>query len=326
MKAVIVGCGLTGSVAARILYDKEWDVQIFETRSHIGGNCFDSILNNVLVHNYGPHVFHTNSNQVWEFINKFTKFNNFTYKIIANTSKGIVPIPYNKKTEEIVGKLTDEEIRDLLFVDYSEKQWGINWKEIPKEIINRVPIKRDNYDDRYFCDIFQGIPEFGYTKMFETLLKNIKIHLNCDKNDWKKEKCDLVVYTGKLDEYFDFCYGTLPYRSLRFEHVLSKPRMHCHINECNKTNKYTRSYDHSHWLFQKVSQTIVTYEYPCEHTLENDPFYPIGTNENLKTKNLYQNLACKEKNIYFLGRLANYKYLNMDNIIELVLHFFSKRL
>lgn len=319
MKAIIVGCGLSGSVAARVLYDKGWDVHIFETRSHIAGNCFDSILNNVLVHNYGPHVFHTNSDQVWDFINRFTKFNNFTYKIVANTSKGIIPIPYNKKTEELVGELSDKQIRDLLFVDYSEKQWGINWNKIPQEIISRIPLRRNNYDDRYFCDKYQGIPVEGYTKMFETLLKDIKITLNCDKNDWKKEKYDLVVYTGKLDEYFDFCYGPLPYRSLKFKHVLSKQRTYCHINECNKINEYTRSYDHSHWLFQKTKQTIITYEYPCEHTQDNDAFYPFCTNENIKLKTLYQEFTCKEKNVIFLGRLANYQYFNMDNIIKLVL-------
>jgi UDP-galactopyranose mutase len=324
MKTTIVGCGLSGSVAARILCDKGWDVQVFENRSHIGGNCFDSILNNVLVHNYGPHTFHTDSDKVWKFINRFTKFNNFVFKVVANTNKCFVPIPFNKKTEELVGNLSDDEIKNLLFVDYSEKQWGMKWENIPEEIINRVPTRRENYDDRYFCDKFQGFPEFGFTKMFESLLKGIKITLNCDKDAWRKEKSDLIVYTGKLDEYFNFCFGELPYRSLRFEHVLTESRDLCTINECNKINTYTRSYDHRHWtLSQKTGQTIITYEYPCEHTKNNFPFYPIATKENLKIKKMYQNLAEKENNVVFIGRLANYKYLDMDDAIEHVMNIFG---
>lgn len=319
MRAIVVGCGLAGSVAARILHDKGWDVHVFENRTHIGGNCFDSILNNILVHNYGPHTFHTDSDQVWTFINRFTKFNNFTFKVIASTTMGLVPIPFNKKTEEIVGDLTYEEIKKLLFIDYSEKQWGMAWDKIPIEIINRVPIKRKNYDDRYFCDKYQGYPECGFTKMFESLLRDIKVTLNCNKDAWKKEQRDLLVYTGKIDEYFDFCYGELPYRSLRFEHILSKGREEIIINECNKAREYTRSYDHRHWMFQNVSQTIITYEYPCEHTADNVPFYPISTGENEKLKSLYQGLANKEKDVIFAGRLANYKYLDMDDVIEFVM-------
>lgn len=256
-EAVIVGCGLAGSVAARILHDKGWKVTVLETRNHIGGNCFDSYLNDVLVHNYGPHTFHTNIESVWKFISRFTAFNSFTFRVLANTKRGLVPIPFNKTTESLVGNLSDDEIKDLLFKDYSEKQWGTPWDEIPEEITSRVPTRRDNYDDRYFCDKYQGIPVLGYTKMFESLLKDIPIKLSCDKSEYKKVKFDLMVYTGKLDEYFDFCFDRLPYRSLRFEHILSNPRKQHMINECNSANRHTRSYDQSHWLSQKVSKQLL---------------------------------------------------------------------
>jgi UDP-galactopyranose mutase len=324
MKAVIVGCGIAGSVAARILLDKGWSVQIFDTRNHIGGNCFDSYLNNVMVHNYGPHIFHTDSEKIWRFVNRFSEFNNFVHKVFANTDKGLIPIPFNNLSKAVVGDLSKDEIIRLVYVDYSEKHWGIPFSEIPKSIINRKVIRRASSDDRYFLDKYQGIPKYGYTKLFESMLEGVTVHLSCNKNDWKRESCDLTIYTGKLDRYFDYFLGQLPYRSLVFKHILSPPRQHCVINECNKVNLYTRSYDHSHWLQQTVKQTIISYEYSEEHTAYNEPFYPVALEDSIDIKRRYLSLVKREKTL-FLGRLASYQYLDMNDVIKQVTEELEKK-
>jgi UDP-galactopyranose mutase len=195
----------------------------------------------------------------------------------------------------------------------------MKWKDIPKEITSRVKLRSDN--EQYFDDEFQGIPSHGYTQMFEEMLSGISVHLDCDQHEWRNYPSDMTVWTGKIDEYFDYCYGSLDFRSLTFVYKVEPRRTHHVINECTADIPYTRSCDHSFWLKQHNPLTIISYEYPCaykqSHFKDKDtnvPFYPIPTTKNLQILEWYQKLAQKEKTI-FVGRLATYKYINMDEVI-----------
>ena len=298
MKANIIGCGLAGVTAAILLKEKGYDVEIFESRSHIGGNCYDQKIKGITVHKYGPHGFHTNNDQVWSFLNRYTKFNNVCLRVKANTKEGIIPLPFNRESEKIIGKKSPEEIIDLIFKDYSEKMWGVPWENLPKSITSRVPKLRD---DNSHC--------------FQNMLNGIKVNLGVNKDEWRRRRCDLLIYTGKIDEYFNYCYGWLEYRSLSIQFETAPKRKDIfQLNECNK-KKFTRSIDHSHWHEQDVKDTIISKEYPQEHDESNTPFYPKPFGENISRYKRYKDLANREKNTIFIGRLATYKYLDMDDVI-----------
>lgn len=313
MKINIVGCGISGITAAILLKQKGYNVEIFETKNHIGGNCYDSNINNIIVHNYGAHIFHTKEKKVWDFLNKYSSFNNYKHKVFANTKLGIIPIPFNKNSEKITGKLTQEQIKDLIFIEYSSKQWGIPWEELPNEITKRVPMIRNNRNNNYFLDKYQGIPTEGYTKMFEKMLKDIKVNLNCNKNDFKKVKCNKIFYSGMIDEYYNYKFGKLKYRSLKFKHYQDKRKKYCILNECNN-NSWTKCTDNSHFLKQKVSQTIMTKEYPCKYINGyNEPFYPCNFVDDKEKIIKYNQI--KDNKVIFIGRLGKYKYLDIDKAI-----------
>ncbi len=326
MKVNIVGCGLSGITAAILLKDKGHSVEIFETRPHIGGNCYDLKVGNVTVHQYGSHIFHTNDEAVWNFLNRYTKFNNYIHRVRANTKEGLISIPFSRKTAEQIGRdLDPEEIQELVFRDYSERQWGIPWEELPKSISGRVPNKRDNFDDRYFTDEFQGQPINGYTAMFNAMLDDIPVQLGVGPDAWKGRKCDKLIYTGKVDAYFDYKWGRLPYRSLRFEHFkASKDNLYSFsngavINECNR-NPYNRTMDNSVYLNEDVDETILTRDYPEEHDENNLPIYPknFGLGAELYSGR-YKKAAASEADTLFLGRLATYKYLDMWMAVKQVM-------
>ncbi len=319
MKIVVVGAGLAGSVAARLLTDAGHQVEVFESRDHIAGNCYDAWQDGVMVHQYGPHCFHTDKAAMWEFVNRFSKFRETACAVVANTQLGQIPIPFNDVSAEIVGDLSGEEIRDLLFVDYSEKHWGVPWAEIPKSITGRVPQRRVGRDCRYHLDQWQGVPVAGFTQMFEAMLEEIPVHLNCEEGAWRKVQADHVIFTGSIDDYFQRRYGKLEYRSLKFEYAIEPKRKHFQINECNRENAWTRAVDHSHWLDQQVEQTVIGKEFPCEWDGTNTRFYPkpFGGNPELFQK--YRAAAKAEKNVTFLGRLATYKYLDMDDVVAQVM-------
>lgn len=319
MKINIVGCGLSGAVAAIKFKERGHKVEIFETRQHIGGNCYDSVIEGITVHKYGPHSFHTNNERVWNFLNKYTKFNDVSLRVIANTTLGQIPIPFNDTSARIVGEKTPEEIRDLIFVPYSQKQWGVPWSCLSEEIRCRVPVRRKGQDLRYHTDTYQGIPEDGYTRMFQSMLEGIKVHLKCRKDDWKRYKCNTVFYTGGIDEYYDYCFGKLGYRSLDIEYNNEPKRRIMQLNECNAKNAWTRTIDHSHWYRQDVKQTIISKEFACDYDGDNIAYYPKPFGGNVEIYRKYKNLADKEKNTIFLGRLATYRYLDMDDAIEEVL-------
>jgi len=321
MKIAVVGAGLAGAVAARLLADVGHRVEIFESRPHIGGNCYDAWQDGVLVHQYGPHCFHTDKAEVWEFVNRFAAFRPTGFEVMANTRLGLIPIPFNDVSAEMVGDLSPEEIRELLFVDYSEKHWGIPWTEIPKSITGRVPQRRIGRDCRYHLDRWQGVPEEGFTRMFETMLEGIPVHLGCGEEEWRKAAAvaDHVIFTGSIDDYFGGVLGRLEYRSLRFDYAIEAKREHFQINECNRQNPWTRAVDHSHWLDQQVERTVIAREYPCEWDGRNVRFYPKPFGGNPELFRRYWQMAEAERNLTFLGRLATYKYLDMDDVVAQVM-------
>lgn len=321
LKAKIIGCGLSGVTSAIILKERGYDVEIFDSRNHIAGNCYDHKHHDVTVHKYGAHIFHTNDEDVWTFLNRYTSFNTYEHKVRANTEYGLISIPYNLLTRDQIGKdLSPEEIQQLIFVDYSERHWGIPWNDLPKSISGRLPNKRENYDDRYFTDKYQGIPSKGYTSMFSNMLDGIKVHLDVPKNLYKNiianNNYDLLIYTGKPDDYFDYCYGKLEYRSLRFEHTPA-PKNNLFswetgsvINECNKL-PFNRTVDNSIFLNENVENTIYTKDYPEDHNDTNDPIYPKNFGNNIETYSQYNKLIQQQSKTLFIGRLATYKYLDM---------------
>lgn len=319
MKVVVVGAGLAGAVAARLMADDGHDVEVFESRGHIAGNCYDAWQDGVMVHQYGPHCFHTDKTEVWEFMNRFTKFRKTAYGVMANTRRGMIPIPFNDVSAEAIGDLTPEEIRDLLFVDYSEKHWGVPWAEIPKSITGRVPQRRVGRDCRYHLDRWQGVPVEGFTKMFESILEGIPVHLNCANEEWRKAAADHVIFTGSIDDYFHRSLGVLEYRSLDFTYSLETKREHFQINECNRENPWTRAVDHSHWLDQDVERTVIGREFPCEWDGTNVRFYPKPFGGNPELFQRYWTAAKAERDVTFLGRLATYKYLDMDDVVAQVM-------
>lgn len=319
MKVKVVGAGLAGAVAARVLADAGHRVEIFESRTHIGGNCYDAWQDGILVHQYGPHCFHTDKPAVWEFVNRFTRFRETAFGVVANTRLGMIPIPFNDISAETAGDLSPEEIRDLLFVDYSEKHWGIPWALIPRSITGRVPQRRLGRDCRYHLDKWQGVPVEGFTRMFESMLEGIPVHLQCSEEEWRKSTSDHLIFTGSIDDYFSRAYGILEYRSLNFEYSTEPKREHFQINECNRVNPWTRAVDHSHWLDQNVEKTVVAREYPCEWNGSNIRFYPKPFGGNPETFLKYWEAAKSERGVTFLGRLATYKYLDMDDVVAQVM-------
>jgi len=325
MKINIIGCGLSGITAAVILKEKGHNVEIFETRDHIGGNCYDEKIDGITVHTYGSHIFHTNDEEVWAFLNRYTKFNDYSHKVRANTSLGLISIPYNKKTIEQIGKdLSPSEIQELIFRQYSERHWGIKWEDLPVSISSRVPTKRDNWDDRYFTDKYQGIPVNGYTAMFNNMLDGIKVNVGVSKEEYKKLKCDKMIYTGKPDEFYNFRFGKLPYRSLRFEHVKVRKDNNFSwekgavINECNQL-PFNRTMDNGVYLNENLPHTILTRDYPEEHSEKNDAIYPKDFGQGMSIYSKYKELIKSEEGVVFLGRLATYKYLDMWMAIKQVM-------
>ena len=234
-------------------------------------------------------------------------------------------INYNKKTIEQIGKdLSPSEIQELIFRQYSERHWGIKWEDLPVSISSRVPTKRDNWDDRYFIDKYQGIPVNGYTTMFNNMLDGIKVNVGVSKEEYKKLKCDKMIYTGKPDEFYNFRFGKLPYRSLRFEHVKVRKDNNFSwekgavINECNQL-PFNRTMDNGVYLNENLPHTILTRDYPEEHSEKNDAIYPKDFGQGMSIYSKYKELIKSEEGVVFLGRLATYKYLDMWMAIKQVM-------
>ena len=366
VKNLIVGCGLSGVVLAeRIAAELKEEVLIIDRRDHIGGNIYDykDAKTGITIHKYGPHAFHTNNKRVWDYINKFTKFYPFNLKVSAFIDGQTVPVPFNLNSidklfpkfmaERIAEKLvkrfgydvkvpildlkqeSDEDLKFLadfvyknVFEGYTIKQWGLKPEEIGPTVMARVPVFVGR-DDRYFQDIYQGIPWNGYTKMVETMLKNplITVQLNTDYKDVRNDiVAERVFYTGALDEYFDYADGMLPYRSLYFD-ILTK---NVPNEQPTATINYSKNYDwtrvceHRYFLNEHADGTVLSYEYPqAFENGKNERYYPIANPENQILFEKYMVRAKKLNNVYFLGRLGDYKYYNMDQTIARALELFD---
>ncbi len=352
---LIVGSGLFGAVCAYKLKEAGKRVLVVEQRDHIGGNAFSSVRNGIVVHEYGAHIFHTSNEQVWEFVNHFAHFNRFTNSPLANFKGEYYPLPFNMATfyklwgtatpeeamrkideqraryshitspanlEEMALSLVGDDIYQRLIKGYTEKQWGKPARQLPAFIIKRIPL-RFVYDNNYFDDAYQGIPEGGYTPIFVKLLEGVEVQLNCDFLNNREELSHLanhVVFTGCIDSYFKYVLGALEWRALRFEHKLlvnvSNYQGNAVVNYTDAETPYTRIIEHKHFAFGKQADTIITYEYPDTWAKGKTPYYPINTPANQALLAQYQKLAESEKNVIFGGRLGTYRYYNMDQVIE----------
>jgi UDP-galactopyranose mutase len=348
---LVVGAGFAGSVMAeRLAADSGKRVLVIDRRPHIAGNAYD-VENEagILIHQYGPHIFHTNSAEVFAYLSRFTDWRPYEHRVLAEVRGQQVPIPINRTTlnalfdagleteadaeaflakraepvetvrtsEDVVVSAVGQELYRLFFRGYTRKQWGLDPSELDKAVTARVPT-RTNTDDRYFNDTYQAMPAKGYTAMFAAMLEhpNITLLLGTDYADVKdKVSFDRLVYTGPIDEYFDHCHGRLPYRSLRFEHRTLAEEWHQKVAVVNYPDEavpYTRITEYKHLTGQEAPVTSVTYEYPAA---EGDPYYPIPRPENQALFKRYEALALAEPEVIFVGRLATYRYYNMDQVV-----------
>jgi UDP-galactopyranose mutase len=355
---LIVGAGFAGSVLAeRLAAGSGKKVLIIDRRPHIAGNAYDyHNEEGILIHKYGPHIFHTNSHEVFNYLSKFTEWRQYQHRVLASVDGQLVPMPINLDTinklyglnlnafelkdffqkvaeprekivtsEDVVISKVGRELYEKFFRNYTRKQWDLDPSELDASVTSRVPI-RYNRDGRYFSDTYQVMPQHGYTRLFEQMLDhpNIKIMLNTDY----QEIIDMisyreVIFTGPVDEYFGFIYGKLPYRSLQFQFQTLNEEQHQPVAVINYPNEYsyTRVTEFKHLTGQKHSKTTLVYEYP---TTDGDPYYPIPRPENAQLYSRYQTLAAQKRGVHFAGRLATYKYYNMDQVVAQALTLYSK--
>lgn len=355
---LIVGAGLFGSVCAHELNKKGKKVLVIEKRNHIAGNAYTENNDGIHVHKYGAHIFHTNDKRIWDYVNLFAEFNRFTNSPLAYYDEKLYNLPFNMNTfyqlwgvktpeealavineqrKEMVNKepknleekaisLVGRDIYEKLIKGYTEKQWGRKTTELPAFIINRLPV-RMTYDNNYFSDRYQGIPTGGYTKMINKMLEGIEVRLNIDYLKNKEELSQLakkIIYTGPIDEYFEYCYGPLEYRSLRFESevmTVSNYQGNAVINFTDANVPFTRIIEHKHFDPVEVEHTVVTKEYPSEWRLGDEPYYPVNNSKNMELFNKYRLLTSDNENIFFGGRLAEYKYYDMHQVIRSALNY-----
>ena len=354
---LIVGAGFYGSICAYELNKKGFSVLVIDNRNHIGGNCYTDKRDDINVHIYGPHIFHTSNEVVWNWINKFVSFNDFTLRPVANYKGEIYSLPFNMWTfskmwgisspdearkiiesqskslkdptnlEEQAIKLVGTDVYYKLIKGYTEKQWKKNAKELPKEIIKRLPV-RYTYDNNYFNDKYQGIPIGGYTQIFQKLLNGIEVRLNTDFFKYKNIDCKKIIYTGPIDKFFNYKYGALEYKTTRFDHTKKYTKNYigtAMMNFTDSETKYTRIIEHKH--FEKVDNDItwITYEFPKDYIVnKSEPYYPVNDNINNAKYEKYREETLKLSNIYFGGRLAEYKYYDMHQVISSALNFVAK--
>jgi UDP-galactopyranose mutase len=359
---LIVGAGFAGSVLAERLASQHGArVLLVDRRPHIGGNAYDEPNEaGILYHKYGPHIFHTNSQQVVDYLSQFTEWRPYEHRVLAFVREKLVPIPINRTTLNMLFDLdlqTDEEAADylasraeavenirtsedvvinavgqelyrLFFRGYTRKQWGLDPSELDKQVTSRIPT-RTNTDDRYFGDTFQAMPLEGYTKMFERMLDHPLIEVRtgvdfAEMKDKAHEIADHIIYTGPIDEYFDFRFGKLPYRSLKFDHQTLEQEQFQPVAVVNypcEEVPFTRISEYKHLTGQESPVTTVTYEYP---SAEGDPYYPIPRPENQELFKRYEALADETEGVTFVGRLATYRYYNMDQIVGQALATFRR--
>lgn len=355
---LIVGAGLAGSVLAeRLASVADKKVLLIDKRNHIGGNTYDFYNNDgLLVHKYGPHIFHTNSQEVYHYLGQFTEWRPYEHRVLASVDGMLVPIPINLNTintlyglniscfemdaflkskaeaidrvitsEDVVLKSVGKDLYQKFFKGYTRKQWALDPSELDASVTSRIPT-RCNRDNRYFTDTYQVMPSAGYTRLFENMLNhpNIKVMLN---TDYKEIEYIIpyknLIYTGPIDYYFDYCFGKLPYRSIEFKFETLETERFQQTGTINYPNEqqYTRITEFKYLTNQKHPKTSVVYEYPTDH---GDPYYPVPRPENAELYNRYKALTMALPNTYFTGRLATYKYYNMDQVVAQSLTLFKK--
>lgn len=360
---LIVGAGLYGSVCAYELTKLGKKVLVIDKRSQIGGNCYTENRENINVHKYGAHIFHTSNTITWNYINQFAEFNNFINSPVAVYNNQVYNLPFNMNTfariwpgvitvkdaklrieaekchygvktpknlKEQAINLVGKTIFEMLVDGYTSKQWGKPCEALPPEIIKRLPV-RFTYDNNYFNDTYQGIPIGGYTQIFEKMLAKADIKLNCDFKSHQKELEDLadtIIYTGPIDEYFDYSEGVLEYRSLKFvenTYDMENYQGNAVMNFTDVSVPYTRIIEHKHFEKSQSDKTIVSIEYPVKWQLGLERYYTINNKRNLDIYAKYQDKAKLLSNVIFGGRLAEYKYYDMDDTIEAAIMMLNKR-
>jgi UDP-galactopyranose mutase len=356
---LIVGAGFAGSVLAeRLAEGLGKRVLLVDRRDHIGGNAYDHLDEaGVLVHRYGPHIFHTNAQRIVDYLSRFTEWRPYEHRVLAQVDEHRVPIPINLTTlntlfglsmdeaqaeaflaqraepvesirtsEDVVINQIGRELYEKFFRGYTRKQWGLDPSQLDKSVTSRVPT-RTNTDDRYFTDQFQMMPLHGYTRMFERMLAhpNIDILLATDFKEVRQRiPYRELVYCGPIDEYFDYCFGHLPYRSLRFQHeTLDAPQFQpvAVVNYPDERVPYTRITEYKHLTGQEHPRTSISYEFPCA---DGDPYYPVPRPENAELYKRYKALADETPGVTFLGRLGTYKYYNMDQVVGQALALYQR--
>lgn len=359
---LIVGSGLFGSIFAYEAKKRGKKCLVVERRNHIGGNIYCEQKDGINIHKYGAHIFHTSNKKVWEYVNQFAEFNNYINSPVANYNGEIYNLPFNMNTfskmwgistpqqaeaiineqkqainhepqnlEEQAISLVGTDIYTKLIKGYTEKQWGRKCTELPAFIIKRLPV-RYTYDNNYFNDRYQGIPIGGYNKIIEKMLEGIGVELNCDYNicfDKDQKIAEKVIYTGAIDEYFNYQLGHLEYRGLKFETERLEQKNYQGVAVMNFTDSktpYTRIIEHKHFEFGKQPVTYITKEYPQDWKLGEEAYYPVNDDKNQELYAKYKELADKEKNVIFGGRLGEYKYYDMDKVIESALNLVEKEL
>lgn len=367
---LIVGTGLFGSVFAYEMRKAGKECLVIDKRSNIGGNIYTKEQDGIQVHKYGAHIFHTSDKKVWEYVNQFADFNNYINSPVAVYGEELYNLPFNMNTfskmwgirtpaeakaviekqkaesqveeprnlEEQALSLVGRDVYEKLVKGYTEKQWGRDCKELPSFIIKRLPV-RFTYDNNYFTDRYQGIPVGGYTKIVEKLLADIPVRLGISYKEFLTENAnkgqdadvfDKVLYTGMIDEYFDYCLGELEYRSLRFEEETLKDcdnyQGNAVVNYTERQVPYTRIIEHKHFEFGTQTGTVITREYPAEWHKGDEPYYPINDERNTALYAKYQAMATEERNVLFGGRLGQYKYYDMDKVIAAALEMVQAQL
>ena len=353
---LIVGAGLFGAVFAHEMTKEGKKCLVVEKRDHIAGNIYCETVDDIHVHKYGAHIFHTSNKKVWDYINTFAEFNNYINSPVASYKDELYNLPFNMNTfskmwgiktpqeaKDIIAKqikeldikepknleeqalsLVGQDVYQKLIKGYTEKQWGRDCKDLPSFIIKRLPL-RFVYDNNYFNDRFQGIPIGGYTPIVEKMLEGCDVLLNTDYFEYRKAHPDIadkVVYTGMLDKYFDYKLGVLEYRSVRFEHErldTDNYQGNAVVNYTEREVPYTRIIEHKHFEFGTQPTTVISKEYPSEWKLGDEPYYPVNDKKNEELANGYRELAAKEENVIFGGRLGEYRYYDMDKVIEAAL-------
>lgn len=356
---LVVGAGFAGSVMAeRLASGLKAKVLLIDKRSHVGGNAFDLYdSTGILIHQYGPHIFHTNAERIVEYLSRFTEWRPYEHRVLAHVDGQLLPIPINRTTinrlyglrlksssevedfyagraepvepirssEDVIVSRVGRDLYEKFFSGYTRKQWGITAAELDKSVTSRVPVRTDT-DDRYFNDTFQAMPAGGYTRMFNQMVShpNIKVMLGTSLQDVQGViPYRRMVFTGPIDEFFDFRFGRLPYRSLRFEHVSLRKPWHQPVAVVNypQDQPYTRITEYKHLTGQSHPWTSLTYEYPME---TGDPYYPVPRPQNQQLFKRYEELAKLHPEVTFVGRLATYRYYNMDQIVGQALSAYKR--